>query len=122
MLANKFSKCCMFAVLALGFATASPDSTACETWYVQSGGTGDGTQKKNPFGSLGEAEWASTACDTIAVLPSDQPLNGGIILKEDQKLVGKGANPAKDTSTLIPPLGLTPLLPIRPVPCATAMQ
>lgn len=95
------------ALLAAGFACSSlvwlgatapvdaGNGKGCTTWYVQSGGSGDGTRQHQPFGSLGDAEAASTSCDTIVVLPSDVPLDGGIILKDGQRLVGRADDPAE---------------------------
>lgn len=68
----------------------------CSTWYVAAGGTGDGESQQSPFGSLAEAEAASGLCDSIAVLPGTGVLDGGIVLKDGQTLVGRGADPARD--------------------------
>lgn len=67
-------------------------------WYVQSGaGAGNGTER-SPFNSLAAAQAASVKGDTIYVVavPASTPaLNGGIVLKDDQKLKGKGENITK---------------------------
>jgi len=63
------------------------------TWYVRATANahadGRGTEWK-PFTSLADVEIASRPGDTILVLPSHQVLDGGIALKNGQKLIGLG--------------------------------
>lgn len=62
-------------------------------WFVKAGAapeTGVGTQAK-PFASLADAEQCSAERTTIFVLPAtpgSPPLDGGIVLKNGQKLLG----------------------------------
>lgn len=60
---------------------------ACKNWYVQNGASGVGTKNK-PLGSLSEVEMLSKKCDKIFIVASQHPLDGGIVLKEKQKLIG----------------------------------
>jgi hypothetical protein len=81
----------VLAVLAGTTAMASADQRG-RTWYVKSGGDGDGA-RSDPFGVLARAERRSRPGDTIVVLPSSRskpPLDGGIALKPRQRLVGAG--------------------------------
>jgi hypothetical protein len=58
-------------------------------WFVRAGATGDGNGTRNrPFASLAEIERCAPAAATITVLPSSMPLDGGIRLKDRQKLLG----------------------------------
>ena len=62
-------------------------------WYVKAAASAGGNGGRNrPFSSLQEVETASAAGDTIFVLqsPSGQVLNGGIQLKDGQRLIGLG--------------------------------
>lgn len=60
------------------------------TWYVQFGGNDNasGTTKNKPFGSLRKVAAVSKVGDTIKILPGSAPLDGGIVLKDKQKLIG----------------------------------
>jgi hypothetical protein len=62
------------------------------TWYVQAnpGHTGDGTTADRPFSSLQDVEAYALPEDTIVVVPSPDPLDGGIQLKDGQRLIGLG--------------------------------
>ena len=82
-------------VFVLACTSSFAGNGHCKTWFVQSGGTGDGNNS-SPLGSLAEAEAVSAPCDTIVVLPSSEPLDGGIVLKDGQRLVGKGNIPSTD--------------------------
>ncbi len=68
-------------------------------WFVQAGAsseTGIGTESK-PFASLAEAQWCSAERSTIVVLPAppgSPPLDGGIVLKNGQKLLGAASRKA----------------------------
>ena len=76
--------------VSLTLVTASPGGAA-STWHVKAGaaGGGDGSQNR-PFASLQEVEARSQPGDTIRVVPSDKPLDGGIQLKDGQRLIGLG--------------------------------
>src|SRR5438552_3336983 len=70
------------------------------TWYVLGGGNSAGNgSRSQPFNSLQQAENASSPGETIFVLPSQVALDGGIQLKDDQKLVGLGPEVTKASST-----------------------
>ena len=80
----------LFLVLYVGTTGEAKD------WYVKakakSGGDGD---KNKPFNSLQQVEAASLPGDTIHILQSpshEDALDGGIQLKDGQKLVGEGPN------------------------------
>lgn len=80
------------SICALLFMS-SINSAHAATWYVQasakSGGNGSNAK---PFNSLQQAEASSGAGDTIFVkhTPAGIMLDGQIILKPDQKLIGLG--------------------------------
>lgn len=85
----------MLLIIAV-FASEVQTVTAAShtTWYVKASANagGDGSRNK-PFSSLADVEAASAAFDTITVLhaPAGIPaLDGGIILKDGQKLIGTG--------------------------------
>lgn len=81
------------AALIPGWPTAAAQSPATTTWHVRAGaGPGDGSEQR-PFDSLAAAQQRSGPGDTIVIdpAPADMPaLNGGIILKPGQKLLGGG--------------------------------
>ena len=91
--------------LVLFAATASEAAD----WYVKAGAPHPGDGSKNrPFTSLDQVEAASAAGDTIYIMQSQGVLDGGIQLKDRQRLIGlgpkvTGANPnsarAKLTNT-----------------------
>src|SRR6185436_7713395 len=94
---------------AMVAAQAAPDCTRNpdrNRWFVRAGSTGapDGT-KGHPFVSLADIERCAPAGATITVLPalSTAPLDGGIRLKDRQKLLGVkldvGQLPARLTNT-----------------------
>jgi hypothetical protein len=61
------------------------------TWYVKADAAPGGNGSRNrPFATLEQVEKASRSGDTIRVLPSTRPLDGGIQLKDNQRLVGDG--------------------------------
>ena len=84
--------CCLYAMMC--------NTAWAHTWYVLGGGNpaGNGSQSQ-PFNSLHQVENASSPGDTIFVLPSQVALDGGIQLKDDQKLVGLGPEVTKAPST-----------------------
>lgn len=82
--------------ILLILATATHADAA--TWYVKATAKHDGDGSKNrPFHSLQAAEAASGAGDTIYILQSKKHaiLDGQIVLKPDQKLIGLGPDVTK---------------------------
>ena len=76
------------AVLLMFLAGASE---AASTWYVKADAAAGGNGSRNrPFATLEQVEAASRPGDTIRVLPSMRPLDGGIQLKDGQRLAGLG--------------------------------
>jgi hypothetical protein len=66
-------------------------SEAASTWYVQADAAAGGNgSRSRPFATLEQVEGASRSGDTIRVLPSTRPLDGGIQLKDGQRLIGLG--------------------------------
>ena len=66
-------------------------SEAASTWYVQADATAGGNgSRSRPFATLEQVEAASHPGDTVRVLPSTRPLDGGIQLKDGQRLMGLG--------------------------------
>ena len=84
----------LLTIVSVLFLSASSEA---KTWYVKGGGNpnghGDG---ERPFSSLQEVEQFSQPGDTIFVIPSKTALDGGIQLKEGQRLIGLGAPVALD--------------------------
>ncbi len=70
---------------------AANNTSNSKSCFVQFGGTGNGTSAKNPYGSLQEVE-NNNGCKVIHVLPASSPLDGGITLKDGQKIIGSGEN------------------------------
>ncbi len=70
---------------------AANNTSNSKSCFVQFGGTGNGTSAKNPYGSLQEVE-SDNGCKVIHVLPASSPLDGGITLKDGQKIIGSGDN------------------------------
>ena len=76
-------------------------------WFVRAGAAGEASGTRDrPFGSLAEIERCSPAGATITVLPAPgvaTPLDGGIRLKDRQKLLGQkatiGQPPARLTNS-----------------------
>jgi hypothetical protein len=66
-------------------------SEAASIWYVKADAAADGNGSRGrPFATLQQVETASQPGDTIRVLPSMRPLDGGIQLKDGQRLMGLG--------------------------------
>ncbi len=57
-------------------------------WFIKTGASGNGKSISNPIGSLALLESMSKKGDSIFVLASDFPLQGGIKLKDNQRLLG----------------------------------
>jgi hypothetical protein len=71
-------------------------SEAASTWYVKADASAGGDGSRNrPFAALEQVEAASRPGDTIRVLPSMRPLDGGIQLKDGQRLTGLGGQVTK---------------------------
>ncbi|KAA1417681.1 hypothetical protein F0U44_15405 [Nocardioides humilatus] len=86
------------AVLALALGAsglaapvAAAGAAATGVWYVDAAAPvgGIGSQAR-PFDTLEDVEAVAAPGDTIKVLPSGRPLDGGILLKPGQTLVGVG--------------------------------
>ena len=76
------------AVFLMSMAGASE---AASTWYVKADAAAGGNGSRNlPFATLEQVEGASRPGDTVRVLPSTRPLDGGIQLKDGQRLIGLG--------------------------------
>ena len=85
------------AVFLMSVAGASE---AASTWYVQADAAAGGNgSRSRPFATLEQVEAASQAGDTIRVLPSMRPLDGGIQLKDGQRLTGLGDPVTRATAT-----------------------
>jgi hypothetical protein len=79
------------AVLFSLFVWSLAAQAEAATWYVKADAAsgGDGSRSR-PFATLEQVEKASQPGDTIRVLPSSRPLEGGIQLKDNQRLIGDG--------------------------------
>ena len=87
---SNFLRVTVFTLLFLLAAAVNADGAI---WYVKATAAHDGDGTKNrPFQSLEAAEAASGAGDTIYIVqtPSAVVLDGQIVLKPDQKLIGLG--------------------------------
>ena len=76
----------LILVLCVGTAGEARD------WYVKAKASGGNGDKGSPFDSLQQVEAVSQPGDTIFILqsPAADVLDGGIQLKDDQKLIGTG--------------------------------
>jgi len=84
-------------VLLISVAGASE---AASTWYVKADAAAGGNGSRDrPFATLEQVEGASRPGDTVRVLPSMRPLDGGIQLKDGQRLVGLGDPVVKATTS-----------------------
>ncbi|MAW64170.1 MAG: hypothetical protein CL473_09355 [Acidobacteria bacterium] len=89
------NRCAAAASLALllisSSAAAQPADGGNAAYYVSADATetGDGTRAR-PFRTLAEAELASIAGDTIYLLAGDRALDGAVVLKPGQRLLGLG--------------------------------
>src|SRR2546423_5655145 len=85
------------AVLLIALAGASE---AASTWYVNADAAAGGNgSRSRPFATLEQVEAASQPGDTIRVLPSARPLDGGIQLKAGQRLTGLGSPVTKSAAS-----------------------
>ena len=66
-------------------------ATPASTWYVNADAAAGGNgSRSRPFATLEQVEAASKAGDGIRVVPSSRALDGGIQLKDAQRLIGLG--------------------------------
>ena len=93
----------VLAPLVLVFLSGAGEAA---TWHVKADAAagGDGSRSR-PFATLEQVEKASQPGDTIRVLPSTRPLDGGIQLKDQQRLIGDG-----DPVTKAAPAGASPTI------------
>jgi hypothetical protein len=76
------------AVFLISIAGASE---AASTWYVKADAAAGGNGSRDrPFAALEQVETASGPGDTVRVMPAARPLDGGIQLKDGQRLIGLG--------------------------------
>jgi hypothetical protein len=89
------------AAMQAGALPASAGTGSQHTWYVSaSAGSGGVGTRAAPFNSLSAVQTASGPGDTIVVLPSPlsvPPLDGGIALQANQRLVGAGPSVLKSS-------------------------
>jgi hypothetical protein len=87
--------------MQVGVLPASAATASQHTWYVSaSTGSGGVGTRAAPFNTLSAAQAASGPGDTIIILPSPlsvPPLNGGIALQANQRLVGAGPSVLKSS-------------------------
>ena len=78
-------------LLAASAAAAQPADGGNAAYYVAADATeaGNGTRAR-PFRTLAEAELASARGDTIYLLAGDRVLDGAVVLKPGQRLLGLG--------------------------------
>jgi len=75
-------------------------SEAASTWYVKADAAAGGNgSRSRPFATLEQVEAASQPGDTIRVVPSMRSLDGGIQLKDGQRLTGLGDSVTKATAS-----------------------
>lgn len=93
------------AAVAAAEATAGDSNANTRRWYVSAAaGAGGNGSAVAPFNSLALVQQASGPGDTILVLPSPisvPPLDGGIVLKAGQRLVGGGPPVVRFGASLI---------------------
>lgn len=78
-------------MVALSFVLFTATVSDAADWYVKAGAPHPGNGSKNrPFTSLDQVEAASAPGDTIYVVQTQGVLDGGIQLKDGQKLIGLG--------------------------------
>ena len=85
----------MRSIVLAGVLLVAQSSQAA-TWYVKADPPHPGDGSKNrPFATLQEAEAHSCAGDTIFILQSQGILDGGIQLKDGQRLIGLNSSGAR---------------------------
>jgi hypothetical protein len=78
-------------LVAVSLMSMAGAAEGASTWYVKADAAAGGNGNRNrPFATLEQVESASRPGDTIRVLPSTRPLDGGIQLKDGQRLMGLG--------------------------------
>src|SRR5258705_12390277 len=88
------------ALIVLVLALMPGSSEAASTWYVKADAAAGGNgSRSRPFATLEQVEAASQPGDTIRVLPSVRSLDGGIQLKDGQRLTGLGDSVTKATAS-----------------------
>ena len=76
---------------ALCLMSMAGASEAASTWYVKGDAAAGGNGSRDrPFATLEQVETASRPGDTVRVMASTRPLDGGIQLKDGQRLIGLG--------------------------------
>jgi hypothetical protein len=93
-------------IVAVADAAAAGDSNyAHRRWYVSATAAAGGDGSANaPFNTLAQVQQASGPGDTIIIEPSPMsvpPLDGGIVLKAGQRLIGSGPPIVKFGAPLI---------------------
>ena len=82
-----FARVSVFAVSLLFVAHTCE---AASTWHVKADARGGNGTQNQPLATLQEVEKVSQPGDTIRIVPSGKPLDGGIQLKDGQRLIGLG--------------------------------
>jgi hypothetical protein len=96
----------LIMAMTAAVSIAATNSVKASTWYVSATAVavGHGTASA-PFNTLGQVQQASRPGDTIIVVPSPlsaPPLDGGIVLKPGQRLIGGGPPVVEFGKPLIP--------------------
>ena len=100
-----FARQAMVVVVSFTLFVSTP-SEAASTWYVKADAAHGGNGSRNKaFSTLQDVETVSKPGDTISIIPSGKPLDGGIQLKDGQRLIGLGdpvtkANPNSGRPTI----------------------
>lgn len=74
------------SLLLVTVVTQAEDSSVI--WFAKAGSSGDGLIATSPLGSTAEIEQKTRPGDTIFLLPSHKPFEGGLALKKGQTLIG----------------------------------
>jgi hypothetical protein len=96
----------LITAMTAAISIAATNPVKANTWYVSANAaaTGHGTAF-SPFNTLAKVQNVSRPGDTIVVVPSPlsvAPLDGGIVLKPGQRLIGGGPPVVKFGEPLIP--------------------
>ena len=75
--------------------------TTEHVWFVRPGADGDGTSMASPIGSAEALEAVSGPGDLILLHPAEEPLDGGLVLKTGQTLIGVSVDGLKPAITNI---------------------
>ena len=104
-----------YTVVSNGVTSAPATVTltlANRVWFVKNNGAAGNGQSQSPFNTLAAAQTASATGDTIFVYRGNGTTSGqtaGIVLKNNQKLIGEGVALVVNTVTLVP-AGTVPLI------------